>query len=29
MAARSLPLRYLYRLGRQRLRTLISGRPQS
>jgi len=29
MAARSLPPRYLYRLGRQRLRTLISGRPQS
>jgi uncharacterized protein YndB with AHSA1/START domain len=29
MAARSLPARYLYRLARQRLRTLISGRPQS
>jgi uncharacterized protein YndB with AHSA1/START domain len=29
MAARSLPPRYVYRLGRQRLRTLISGRPQS
>jgi uncharacterized protein YndB with AHSA1/START domain len=26
MAARSLPPRYLYRLGRQRLRTLTSGR---
>lgn len=29
MAVRSLPPRYVYRLGRQRLRTLISGRPQS
>src|SRR5205807_2370403 len=28
MAARSLPPRYLYRLGRQRLRTRTAGRPQ-